>query len=76
MPNNEKHELILFEGEREVRRLWYTNEWYYSIIDIIAVLTDSQEPRKYWTALKARAKTEGFERSINCSQQGSIFATT
>jgi DNA-damage-inducible protein D len=65
MPTNDKHELVIFEGEREVRRLWYNNEWYYSVIDIIAVLTDSQEPRKYWTALKARAKTEGFEETLD-----------
>src|SRR5437868_6595691 len=65
MPNKDKHELIIFEGEKEVRCLWYNNEWFYSIIDIIEVLTDSEEPKKYWNALKTRAKTEGFEETLD-----------
>jgi len=55
--------LSIFE-QRHLRRVWHKGEWYYSIIDVIAVLTDSTEPRKYWVALKARAKTEGFDETL------------
>ena len=37
----------------------YNNEWYYSIIDIIAVLTESNIPRRYWSDLKKKFKVEG-----------------
>jgi DNA-damage-inducible protein D len=55
--------LSIFE-QKQLRRVWYKGEWYYSIIDVIAVLTDSTDPRKYWVALKARAKTEGFDETL------------
>ena len=55
--------LSLFE-QKQLRRVWHKGEWYYSIIDVIAVLTDSTDPRKYWVALKARAKTEGFDETL------------
>ena len=48
----------------EIRRIWHQGEWYYSVIDIIAVLTDSTNPNTYWRVLKARAKTEGFEETL------------
>jgi DNA-damage-inducible protein D len=55
--------LSLFE-QKQLRRVWHKGEWFYSIIDVIAVLTDSTEPRKYWTAFKARVKTEGFDETF------------
>lgn len=59
----------LFE-EKKVRTLWddETEEWYFSIVDVIAVLTDSPNPRKYWSVLKIRLKKEGSELTTNCSQ--------
>ncbi len=45
--------LIVFQ-DRSIRRLWHDNEWYYSITDIIAVLTDSQDELAYWRKLKQR----------------------
>ena len=44
------------------------NKWYFSIIDIISVLTDSENPRKYWSVLKTRLKQEGNQTATNCSQ--------
>src|SRR5205823_8966588 len=38
--------------------------WYYSIVDVIAVLTESSNPRNYWNMLKARAKNEGFDEAL------------
>lgn len=43
-------------------------KWYFSIIDVIGVLTDSDNPRKYWSVLKTRLKKEGSQLATNCSQ--------
>jgi hypothetical protein len=45
--------LIVFQ-DRKIRRLWFDNEWFYSVTDIIAVLTDSQDELAYWRKLKQR----------------------
>jgi hypothetical protein len=45
--------LIVFEGKK-IRRTWHNNEWYFSVVDIIAVLTDSPNPRQYWGKVKDR----------------------
>lgn len=65
-----KKEAIKFFEEKKVRTLWddETEEWYFSIIDVIAVLTESDNPRKYWSVLKTRLKKEGNETATNCSQ--------
>ena len=55
---------------KQVRSHWDAEEekWYFSIVDVIAVLTDSPNPRKYWSVLKTRLKKEGSELATNCSQ--------
>ncbi len=53
-------QVALFE-EKMVRRIWHNDEWYFSIIDIIEVLTDSNRPRKYWNDLKKKLKIEGYD---------------
>jgi len=59
----------LFET-REVRSLWDHEKeaWFFSIVDVVAVLTDSPNPRTYWSVLKNRLKKEGSELATNCSQ--------
>lgn len=59
----------LFEG-KEIRSIWDAEkeEYYFSVVDIIGALTDSKEPRKYWSVLKNRLKKEGSEVTTNCSQ--------
>ncbi len=60
--------LIVFQG-KQFRRLWYNDEWYYSVIDIIAFLTeqeDFQTSRKYWNKLSQRLREEGSEVVTNC----------
>lgn len=42
-----------------VRRMWYREAWYYSVIDVVAVLTDSVNPNRYWNTLKSRLQNEG-----------------
>ena len=62
--------LIVFQG-KGVRRLWYNNEWHYSVIDIITVLTeqeDFQTARKYWNKLSQWLREEGSEVVTNCHQ--------
>jgi len=59
----------LFQDQR-VRVEWGDDQekWYFSIIDIIVILTESVNPRKYWSVLKTRLKKEGSELATNCSQ--------
>lgn len=64
-----ENKLKVFES-KQIRTLWNAEkeEWYFSVVDVVAVLTDSPEPRKYWSVLKARLKKEGSELTTNCSQ--------
>ena len=64
-----KEAIKLFE-ERKVRTIWDDEQerWYFSIVDVIGVLTDSIDPRKYWNKLKQRLKEEGNETVTNCHQ--------
>jgi len=64
-----KESIKIFE-EHKVRTVWdeATEEWYFSIVDVVDVLTDSPNPRKYWSVLKNRLKKEGSELTTNCSQ--------
>ena len=59
----------LFE-EKKVRSQWNVEQekWYFSIVDVIAILTESPNPRKYWSVLKTRLKAEGSQLATNCSQ--------
>ena len=49
------NKIILFQ-EKKIRRLWHTEEWYFNIVDVIAVLTDSENPRNYWSVLKTMVR--------------------
>lgn len=59
----------LFEN-KQVRSQWDEERltWLFSIVDIVGLLTDSPNPRKYWSVLKTRLKKEGSELTTNCSQ--------
>ena len=65
-----KQNAIKVFEEKKVRTVWDSDkeEWYFSIVDVIAVLTDRPNPRKYWSVLKTRLKKEGSELTTNCSQ--------
>ena len=62
-----KETLKLFE-ERKVRTVWYDEKekWYFSIVDVVSVLTDSVDATAYWRKLKQRLKEEGNETVTNC----------
>lgn len=64
---SQENALVVFE-HRQIRRTWFNDEWFYSVIDVVGVLTDSDNPRKYWSVLKTRLKKEGSEVATNCSQ--------
>ncbi|HJD02422.1 MAG TPA: hypothetical protein H9750_07495 [Candidatus Mediterraneibacter excrementavium] len=60
--------LQLFEN-KEIRTAWdeEKEEWYFSIVDVVAVLTDSPNPQTYWRVMKKRLKDEGNETVTNCN---------
>lgn len=55
----QENKLALFE-EKEIRRTWYNEDWYFSIIDVVEVLAETDRPRKYWSDLKKKLILEGF----------------
>ncbi|MEN7982490.1 MAG: Bro-N domain-containing protein [Nanoarchaeota archaeon] len=62
-----KNKLIVFRN-RKIRRVWYSGEWFFSVVDVILALTDSQNPRNYWSMLKSRELDHNIELSTNCVQ--------
>lgn len=68
MLTSESTKISLFHG-KEIRRTFFENEWWFSVIDVIAFLTDSQKPRDYWHKMKIREKsTSAAELSTICRQ--------
>jgi len=65
-----KHEAIKIFEDRKVRTLWDDDKetWFFSVIDVIAVLTDSDRPRKYWNDLKKKLLKEGSQLSEKIGQ--------
>ncbi len=60
---------IIVFGSSQIRRAWVDDQWFFSVVDIIAALTDSDAPSKYWTAMKRREEeTSGFQLSTVCRQ--------
>ena len=56
---NETH-IAIFSGKK-IRRKLVDDKWFFSIIDIVSVLTESTIPKRYWTDIKAKLEEEGFE---------------
>lgn len=81
MANEAPKKIIEFQ-KREIRRTWHRDEWYFSVIDIVSVLTDSSNPRNYWSMMKKRElKTSGIQLYTICvrlkllSQDGKMRST-
>jgi DNA-damage-inducible protein D len=79
------NQLTPFEGA-DIRKIWYNEEWFFSIIDIIAILTDSPTPKTYWDKLKSREfqpppfwgqlkmeAKDGRQRLTDCANTEGIF---
>ncbi len=62
-------QIKLFE-EKQVRSVWNADEeeWYFSVVDVVGILTESTNPRNYWKVLKHRLSKEGSELVTNCNQ--------
>lgn len=63
-------EIVKVFGERKIRSVWddVAEEWYFSVVDVVAVLTESANPATYWRVLKNRLKHEGNETVTNCNR--------
>ena len=59
--------LVVFQG-KDIRRTWFNDEWWFSVVDIVEALTESGRARKYWSDLKKRLTEEGFELSAKIGQ--------
>jgi prophage antirepressor-like protein len=63
-----KEALVVFEGTK-IRRTWHDDQWYFSVVDVVGVLTDSTDPKDYWYRLKKReSESSGIELSTICRQ--------
>ena len=62
-----ENKIQIFE-DKKIRTAWNeeTEEWYFSVVDVVSVLTDSKDPTAYWRKLKQRLKAEGNETVTNC----------
>ena len=65
-----KQEIVKIFGDRKIRSVWddEAEKWYFSVVDVVAVLTESENPRNYWKVLKTRLKKEGNQSVTNCNQ--------
>src|SRR3989344_456769 len=59
--------LVVFQ-DKKIRRIWYDGEWYFSVIDVVAVLTESLDSKDYWYRLKKRELESNIELSTFCRQ--------
>ena len=65
-----KHQALQLFEDKKVPAVWDTEQekWYFSIIDVVLVLTESANPNNYWKVLKNRLKKEGSQLVTNCNQ--------
>lgn len=68
LPADSHGKMIVF-GAKQIRRIWHDDQWFFSVVDIIAALTDSDNPRNYWNMMKAREiKQSEVQLSTFCVQ--------
>ena len=68
MKNIGTTKIALFKG-KQIRKIIFNNEWWFSVVDVIEALTDSLNPRDYWYKMKIRVKDEdGLQLSTICLQ--------
>jgi prophage antirepressor-like protein len=63
MDTMEHKGIVVFES-KQVRRVWHDEQWYFSVVDVLAALTDSDNPAVYWRVLKKRLKDEGSDQTV------------
>jgi hypothetical protein len=64
----DSHNALVVFQDKNIRRIWHNDEWCYSVVDVVAVLTESEDPRNYWKVLKHRLSHEGSEVVTKCNQ--------
>ena len=66
---NEQDQIKIFNN-KEIRTLWNKDEeeWYFSVIDVVGILSESKNPQKYWSVLKSRIKKENGQLTTICSK--------
>src|SRR3989344_2886193 len=64
---DQEQALVVFK-DTKIRRIWFNDEWWFSVIDIIGLLTQTDRARKYWSDLKTKLQEEGFEVSEKIGQ--------
>ena len=64
-----KDKLVVFQNKK-IRRVWFKDEWYFSVVDVVAVLTDSIDSKDYWYRLKKREAEYGL---TDCANTKSLF---
>ena len=63
-----KNALVVFQ-DKKIRRIWHNEEWYFSVVDVIAALTESADPKDYWYKMKIREpEATEIELSTFCRQ--------
>ncbi len=62
-----KKSLVMFQGKK-IRRVWFNDEWWFSVVDIIGILSQTNRVRKYWSDLKSKLQEEDFEPSEKIGQ--------
>ena len=67
MEKENNNAIIVFQNKK-IRRIWFNDKWYFSIVDVVNTLTDSEDPRKYWNKLNQRLREEGSEVVTFCHQ--------
>ena len=69
--NDEKNRetaLVVFQG-KGIRRIWHGEEWWFSVVDVVGILSESQDPGTYWKVLKHRLSQEGGDETVtNCNR--------
>jgi DNA-damage-inducible protein D len=61
--------LIEEQAEARIRRIWHEGRWFFSVIDVVGVLTDAPKPRMYWADMKRYVQGEGFTEVLERIQQ-------
>jgi DNA-damage-inducible protein D len=68
LPADSHGKMVVF-GARQIRRIWHKEQWFFSVVDIIGALTDSDNPRNYWNMMKAREQKQSeVQLSTLCVQ--------
>ena len=69
----DQNKIIVFQ-EKEIRRVWHKEEWWFSVVDVIEVLTESSKGNRYWADMKKRSSSESNQPFAFCEQLKMVAA--